>query len=189
MEISDESLMLRYCSGDYSAFEMLYQRHSRGLYRFISWQSPRIDWADDITQDTWTRLHYARANYKPQASFKTLLYQIARNRLIDLLRQQHATLASDLGKTIEDGTEVFDSIANQMPHEDTPDAALMQKQHSARLHQAINKLPPEQKEVLILHQFSELTLSEIATLTNIKQETVKTRLRYAMQKLRLSLAI
>ena len=65
----------------------------------------------------------------------------------------------------------------------------MQKQGITQLHQAIRKLPPEQKEVLILYQFSELTLSEIAILTDTKEETVKTRLRYAMQKLKLSLAI
>ncbi|HSG93187.1 MAG TPA: sigma-70 family RNA polymerase sigma factor, partial [Methylotenera sp.] len=72
--------------------------------------------------------------------------------------------------------------------DDTPDAALAHKQRSAQLHHSINKLPPEQKEALILHQFSELTLSEIAMLTNAKVETVKTRLRYAMQKLKTAIS-
>lgn len=189
MEPSDEKLMLQYCAGDYAAFETLYNRHSRGLYRFISWQSPRADWVDEITQDAWMRLHHARGNYQPQASFKTLLYQIARNRLIDLLRQQHPTLASDLGSNAEDSAGAFESLANQIQHDDTPDATLIQKQRSLQLQQAISKLPLEQKEVLILHQFSELTVAEIATLTGAKEETVKTRLRYAMQKLKLALAI
>lgn len=189
MEPSDEKLMMQYCDGDYAAFETLYNRHSRGLYRFINWQSPRIDWVDEITQDAWMRLHHARANYQPQASFKTLLYQIARNRLIDLLRQQHSTLASDLGDNAKDGTNAFDSLANQIQQNDTPDTTLIQKQRSLQLQQAISKLPLEQKEVLILHQFSELTIAEIAALTGAKAETVKTRLRYAMQKLKLTLAI
>lgn len=188
MQISDENLMLRYCEGDYTAFEMLYKRHSHGLYRFISWQSPRSDWVDEITQDVWMRLHHARANFQPQASFKTLLYQIGRNRLIDLLRQKRALLASDLGQAAEDGAEVFDQIVDQIALDDTPDAALAHKQRSAQLHHSINKLPPEQKEALILHQFSELTLSEIAMLTNAKVETVKTRLRYAMQKLKTAIS-
>lgn len=181
---SDEALMLRYCKGDYAAFELLYQRHNRGLYRFISWQSPRIDWVDEITQDAWMRLHHARASYQPQASFKTLLYQIARNRLIDILRQKRTALASELGQNAENGENAFELLSNQTQHDETPDSALTQKQRSLQLHQAINQLPPEQKEVLILHQFSELTLAEIATLTAAKEETVKTRLRYAMQKLK-----
>lgn len=189
MDTSDESLMQRYCAGDYAAFKILYERHSRGLYRFISWQSPRADWVDEITQDTWMRLHHARTNYQPQASFKTLLYQIARNRLIDLLRQKHASLASDLGQSSEDSAAAFDWFEDQTQSDHTPDAVIIQKQHSIQLQQAIKKLPLEQKEVLVLHQFSELTLSEIAMLTDAKEETVKTRLRYAMQKLRQSLAI
>lgn len=184
MQISDEDLMLNYCKGDYAAFEALYQRHSRGLYRFIAWHSPRTDWADEVAQDAWLRLHHARATYQPQANFKTFLYQIARNRLIDILRQQHAVLASDLGESAEDGVGVFDLIANETQHGDVPDAMLMQKQHAAQLHRYIDKLPFEQKEALILHHFSELTLSEIASLTGAKEETVKTRLRYAMQKLK-----
>ncbi len=189
MDISDESLMQRYCAGDYTAFKMLYERHSRGLYRFISWQSPRADWVDEITQDTWMRLHHARANYQPQASFKTLLYQIARNRLIDVLRQKQAALASDLEQGIEDSAAFVGLIDDQIQSDNTPDAAIIQKQRSIELQQAIKKLPLEQKEVLVLQQFSELTLSEIATLTGAKEETVKTRLRYAMQKLRQSLTI
>ena len=181
--LTDEALMLSYCGGDFSAFETLYSRHSRGLYRFITWQSPRVDWADEIAQDAWMRLHNARASYLPQASFKTLLYQIARNRLIDMLRQQRPLLASDLGEP-EDGIEVFDLIANDIQNDNTPDAMLMQNQRNAQLHRAIDKLPFEQKEALVLHQFSELTLSEIASLTGAKEETVKGRLRYAMQKLK-----
>ena len=183
--ITDEHLMLRYRDGDYAAFETLYQRHSRGLLRFISWHSPRADWADEVAQDAWLRLHHARESYEPQASFKTLLYQIARNRLIDLLRQKRPLLASELGDD-EDG-DTFGHLADMAAQDDAPETGLAQKQLNDRLHRAIGQLPQEQREALVLHQFSELTLAEIALLTGTKEETVKGRLRYSMQKLKVAL--
>lgn len=169
-DLSDEALMLRYCEGDLSAFQELYGRHSRGLYRFLSWRSPRRDWVDEIAQDSWIALHQARAGYQPQAGFRTFLYQIARNRLIDLLRQQHA---------VADG-EPLPEIADTH----APDTAMEARQQNSALHAAIHALPADQKEALILQQFSGMSLEEIAQLVAAPVETVKSRLRYAMQKLR-----
>lgn len=169
-DLSDEALMLRYCEGDLSAFQELYGRHSRGLYRFLSWRSPRRDWVDEIAQDSWFSLHQARAGYTPQATFRTFLYQIARNRLIDLLRQPQAT-------EVELTAPVMDASA-------APDAAMESRQQNSALHAAIHALPAEQKEALILQQFSGMSLEEIAQLVAAPVETVKSRLRYAMKKLR-----
>src|SRR3954462_13750869 len=93
----DEQLMLRYREGDLNAFQELYRRHHQGLYRFISWRSPRADWVDEIVQDSWVNLHHARTRYRPDAAFRTYLHQIARNRLLDLLRQHQHLLAAELG--------------------------------------------------------------------------------------------
>lgn len=167
-EPSDESLMLRYADGDLAAFRELYQRHQRGLYRFVAWRSPRRDWVDEVAQETWIALHQARARYVPSARFRTFLYQIARNRLVDLQRQ--SPLLTD----------------DEAPEQDSPaaDALLESQQTQAALHRAIRALPSEQKEALVLQQFSGLSLEEIAVLTDAPIETVKSRLRYAMRKLR-----
>lgn len=183
---TDETLMLRYCGGDYAAFEALYHRHGRGLYRFIAWQCPRVDWVEEIVQDAWMGLHRARENYQPSAAFKTLLYQIARNRMIDLLRQRNPVLASDLGSA-DDDQEVFDYLLDQHETSAAPEGTLEKRQLNQALHEAISRLPQEQKEALVLHQFNDLTLAEIALMTGAKEETVKGRLRYAMQKLRLAM--
>jgi RNA polymerase sigma-70 factor (ECF subfamily) len=183
-DLSDELLMMRYREGDWLAFRELYSRHSRGLYLFISWRSPRREWVDEIAQDSWTSLHQARARYEPQSSFRTYLFQIARNRLIDLLRHQGQTvLASDLGHDAADGA-VFDHLADASHETATPESALDHKQQSTRLHQAIKALPEEQREALVLQQFNGMSLEEIAQLTGVPLETVKSRLRYAMRKLR-----
>lgn len=181
--ISDEELMLRYRDGDLRAFEELYGRHRLGLYRFIAWRSPRADWVDEVVQDSWANLHHARERYQPDASFRTYLYQIARNRLLDLLRQQHHLLAADLG-TGTDGRAVFDALADAAQDVITPDAALDAKQRNGSLHQALAALPSEQKEAVVLQQFSGMSLDEIAAVVAAPVETVKSRLRYAMRKLR-----
>ncbi len=180
--LTDEDLMCRYRDGDVLAFQELYQRHHAGLYRFIAWRSPRKDWAEEIVQDSWINLHKARERYQPDASFRTYLYQIARNRLFDLLRQQPVSLATEVVSEDEDW------LGNLSDEEyESPETGLEQKQQVQALHAAIRRLPNEQKEALVLQQFNGLRLEEIAELTSVPVETVKSRLRYAMQKLRQTL--
>ncbi len=179
---SDETLMLRYRGGDPLAFKELYRRHSQGLYRFVAWRSPRQAWVDEIVQDAWASLHAARASYQPSAAFRTYLYQIARNRLIDILRQKEAVAAGDLAP---DGDQArFDQLADGVGQAASPEAALEKKQLNATLHAALRDLPGEQREALVLQQFSGMSVDDIAIVTQASAETVKSRLRYAVQKLR-----
>jgi RNA polymerase sigma-70 factor (ECF subfamily) len=181
--ISDEALMLRYRDGDFAAFKTLYAKHSQPLYRFIAWQSPRLDWTEEVIQDTWMRLHGARESYLPQSSFKTYLYQIAKNRLTDLLRQRQELLASDMRQD-EEVESTFEHLANQNQDNQSPEQSLAQRQQNEILHAAIKQLPAEQRGALISQQFSQMSLEEIAEVTGVSIETVKSRLRYAMRKLR-----
>lgn len=182
---TDESLMFSYRDGDMQAFRELYDRHSQGLYLFVAWRSPRRDWVDEIVQDTWASLHQARARYQPQAAFRTYLFQIARNKLIDLLRQNRRTvLASEWSNGADeddDGIERLVDAANDTP---SPETILETNQQTQILHAAIRTLPSEQREALVLQQFNGMSLEEIAELVNAPVETVKSRLRYAMKKLR-----
>lgn len=170
---TDEDLMLRYGAGDLPSFRELYRRHSQGLYRFVAWRAPRRAWVDEIVQDAWASLHAARAGYQPQAAFRTYLYQIARNRLLDLLRQRQGQEHAEAVELVDEGA--------------SPQQSLEQKQQHARLHAAIAALPVEQKEALVLQQFSGMSIQDIAVVTGAEAETVKSRLRYAMQKLRAQL--
>lgn len=183
---SDEMLMLSYGAGDLQAFAELYRRHSRGLYQFIAWRAPRRDWVEEIVQDCWAALHEARSRYRPEAAFRTFLFQIARNRLIDLLRQKQLKLASEFGggMAAEEGEDRFAALVDQHYQTGSPEAELEQRQQVSALHQALAGLPPEQKEALVLQQFNGMSIEEIAQVTQVTAETVKSRLRYAMHKLR-----
>lgn len=182
--LPDETLMLIYRDGDINAFQELYRRHSRGLYMFILWRSPRREWVDEITQETWGSLHDARARYVAQATFRTYLFQIARNKLIDQLRlHRHTLLASELGRS-DEGDAYFDEVVNAEQAVDTAEEKMDSKQRLAWLNTAIKALPSEQREALALQHFSGMSLEEIAQVTVTPVETVKSRLRYAMRKLR-----
>ncbi|WP_229506503.1 sigma-70 family RNA polymerase sigma factor [Massilia sp. BJB1822] len=180
-ELPDDELMLRYRDGNLAAFQELYRRHSRGLYRFIAWRSARREWVDEVAQDSWLALHHARSRYQPQGSFRTWLYQIARNRLSDLQRQQQDVLLGDMA---QEADFIADMLAEAAPPAALADAALDQRQQTGALYAAIRQLPAEQKDALVLQHFSGLSIEEIAQLCEVPGETVKSRLRYAMRKLR-----
>lgn len=179
-EISDETLMLAYAAGDVAAFERLYQRHRGKLYRFLVRQlHGNAALADEIFQDVWQRVITARASWTPEALFTTWLYRIAHNRLTDHWRAlKHRPPAP------EDADLRTERIADP----DDPERQLSEFEERRRLQLALDELPEEQREVVLLRLEHDMTLEEIGEATGVGRETVKSRLRYAMDKLRARLA-
>jgi RNA polymerase sigma factor (sigma-70 family) len=174
-EASDEALMLAWAGGEPAAFEQLYARHRGRLYRFLLRQLRNGALADELFQDVWQRVIAARSGWRPEAAFTTWLYRIAHNRLADHWRaQQHRPSAPTDG----------DERAARVPDPDTPERTLSDFEQRRRLQLALDELPPEQREALLLRLEQELTLEEIGAITGVGRETVKSRLRYAMEKLR-----
>jgi len=172
-EPDDTALMLRYRDGDMAAFEMLYGRHRAALYRFIARQSDSAA-ADDLFQDVWSRIIRGRASYRPSARFSTYLYRIARNCLIDHYRRR-----GHEHKLLRDTEPDEAASAEPGPRQS---AAAAQTQQA--LQQALGNLPPEQREAFLLRAEAGFSLNEIAELTGVGRETVKSRLRYALSRLR-----
>lgn len=174
-ERSDEALMLAWAGGDAVAFEHLYARHRTRLYRFLLRQLRDGALVDDAFQDIWQRVIAARGRWKPEAQFATWLYRIARNRLGDHWRaQRHRPPAPG---------DADERVA-RVPDDDTPERSLSGLEQHRRLQLALEALPEEQREVVLLRLEQELTLEEIGAITGVGRETVKSRLRYAMDKLR-----
>ncbi|AWV07008.1 RNA polymerase sigma factor [Marilutibacter maris] len=174
-EPDDAALMLAWAGGDVAAFEQLYARHRAPLYRFLMRQLRNAALADELFQDVWQRVIGARAGWKPEAAFSTWLYRIAHNRLNDHWRSlKHRPPAP------EDG----DERAARIPDPDTPERTLTEFEQRRRLQRAIEELPDEQRLVVSLRLEQELSLEEIGEITGVGRETVKSRLRYAMDKLR-----
>ncbi|WP_415252038.1 RNA polymerase sigma factor [Thermomonas sp.] len=172
---SDETLMLAYAAGDAGAFAALYARHRQKLYRYLLRQLRDNALADECFQDVWQRVIAARAGWKPEAGFATWLYTIAHHRLGDHWRSLKHRPSAPL-----DADERLARVADP----DTPERVLSEFQRRRELQLALDDLPEEQREVLLLRLEQELTLEEIGEITGVGRETVKSRLRYAMDKLR-----
>jgi RNA polymerase sigma-70 factor (ECF subfamily) len=178
-ENSDEELMLLYRDGEAGAFDVLYARHKGGVYRYLLRQCREAAAAEEMFQDVWMNLVRARAGYTVQARFTTYLYRLAHNRLIDHYRKNRPAAMVSLEE--EDG-----EAAIELPDErERPAAdALDAKRQAARLAELIAALPEAQREAFLLQQEGDMSVEEIAQATGVSRETAKSRLRYAMARLR-----
>lgn len=177
---TDESLMLAWAGGDVRAFETLYTRHRSRLYSFLLRQLRDAALADEMYQDVWQRVIAARAGWQPEAAFTTWLFRIAHNRLND-----HWRAARHRPPAPGDA----DERVARMSDTRTPETQLSEFEQRRQLQLAMEQLPDEQREVLQLRLEQELSLEEIAQITGVGRETVKSRLRYAMDKLRAGLTV
>ena len=176
---SDETLMLAYAGGDGVAFAELYERHRARLFHYLLGQLRDRPLAEELFQDVWQRVVHARAGWKPEAAFATWLFRIAHNRLNDHWRAaRHRPVAPD------DADERTARLADAC----TPELLADEQAQRLQLRRALAELPPEQQEVVILRLEQELSLEEIGQITGVGRETVKSRLRYAMDKLRARLS-
>ena len=179
----DAQLMLAYARGEMHAFETLYSRHRGALYRYLMRQARDTEIANDLFQEVWSRVIVNRARYEPRAKFRTFLFTLAHNCFIDHCRRSKAR---PTGANIEDA-----DAADLLPadYDTRPDAKLERDEASARYRAALASLPPEQRDVYLLHEESDLSLEEIARVTGVGAETAKSRLRYAVGKLKAALAV
>ena len=175
---NDGELMLRYARGDLRAFETLYQRHRGGLYRYLARHTRNPESANDLFQEVWSKVIASRERYEPRAKFQTFLYRIAHNCFVDYCRR--STVRAEISADFEgDG-----QVSLPAPEDDRPDTLAEHAQFVARYKAALAALPAEQRDVFLLYEESGLSLEEIATITAVGPETAKSRLRYAVSKLR-----
>ena len=176
---SDEELMERYRDGDAGAFDRLYGRHKGGVFRYLARQCESVGVAEELFQDVWMNLIRARAAYTVQAKFTTYLYRLAHNRLIDHYRSRsgkgQASFDDDNGPALE-------HLA--APRSNDPVVRADLRQQAQRMLQLIESLPVVQREAFLLQQESDMSIEEIAQATGVNRETAKSRLRYALAKLR-----
>ncbi|KAF1691835.1 RNA polymerase sigma factor [Pseudoxanthomonas koreensis] len=172
---NDEALMLAWASGDTGAFEALYARHRGPLFRFMLGQLRDRPLAEELYQDVWQRVIAARAGWRPDAAFATWLYRIAHNRLNDHWRAQRHRPPAPADADLRTAA---------LADPDDPEGLASRDETRLRLQEALDELPEDQREAVLLRLQQELSLDEIGRITGVGRETVKSRLRYAMDKLR-----
>lgn len=170
--------MLAYAGGDAAAFEQLYSRHKSALYQFIFHSCNHEATARELYQDVWLRVIKARQNYQSQAPFNAWLYRIARHRLIDHYRQQQRAPLTES----HDDNQPFTATLSPLPLQ--PDEIAHLSERADALQDALMTLPDDQREAVLLRHAAGMSVAEIAGLVDTGAETVKSRLRYAVKKLR-----
>lgn len=182
MTDTDENLMLRYQEGDAGAFEILYKRHKDGLYRYFLRQCGHASSAEELFQDVWMSLIRHVKRYSVQAKFTTYLYHLAHNRLIDHYRKHSKGIPVSYEDCVEEG---FDPAIAEPGN--NPESVTSQEQQHDCLMRSIRELPEAQREAFLLREETGLSIEEIANITGVNAETAKSRLRYAVKKLRESM--
>jgi RNA polymerase sigma-70 factor, ECF subfamily len=178
----DAQLMLAYARGDIRAFETLYSRHRAALYRYLVRQARDPEIAHDLFQEVWSRVIVNRARYEPRAKFRTFLFTLAHNCFIDHCRRVKARPVA-MGIEDADAADLLSTDENSLPL-----SALERDESSRRYRAALATLPQEQLDVYLLHEQSDLSLEDIARITGVGTETAKSRLRYAVGKLKAAMS-
>jgi len=186
---SDEALMLAYRAGDAGAFEELYGRWRGRLFRYLVHQCRSEAVAEELYQDIWLKVVGARLHYEVAAKFSTWLFRIAHNRLIDHWRAGGSRATETLSSYDDDDDDPPEDQRPELaaPADETPERLFERRNLAERMAAAVGRLPAAQRETFLLVEEGDMTLEEIAAATGTSRETAKSRLRYALAKLRAEL--
>ena len=188
-ETTDEQLMLAFQRGDARAFEVLVRRHRQAVFVFILRFTGQRARAEDVLQETWLKVVRSAGEYQPKARFTTWLYTIARNLCVDSARKESYRQADSLDAPVTGADGEGRALGERLP-----DGGLQPERGAFNLHvrplleKALGSLPEEQREVFVLREFSGIPFKDIAQVTGVPENTVKSRMRYALESLRRRLA-
>jgi RNA polymerase sigma-70 factor (ECF subfamily) len=187
-EATDEVLMIRFQSGDRSAFAVLLRRHQAPLYNFVFRHLRSGTAAEDVVQEAFVRVVQSVAEFKHEARFSTWLYTIARNLCIDHMRKgalrRHPSLDAPKPGAEDGGPTLGEQTADPRPN---VERAAGSGEIRERVLAAVSELPDQQREVFLMREVSNLPFREIAQIVGVPENTVKSRMRYALERLQVAL--
>ncbi|HEX9577637.1 MAG TPA: RNA polymerase sigma factor [Myxococcales bacterium] len=184
-ERTDEELLAAFQQGDVGAFEALLRRHRAPLFTFLLRMLGDRERAEDLAQETFLRIVKGAAAWEQRARFQTWLYTIARNLCVDASRRDKFRRTGSLDETGPDGDPpLVDSVPGR---EAAPDRGAESARLRPVLQKALLSLPAEQREVFILREQAGMPFKEIAEMVGVNENTVKSRMRYALEGLRKAL--
>lgn len=176
--------MLSYRRGEVRSFEELLSRYRKPIYNFILRSVLDPAQAEDLLQETFLRVIKGSETYEQQAKFKTWLYTIARNLCVDASRRARHRRTQSLDAPLdreEGGATLLDVTSDRKA---LVDRAVIGKQLGERIQVAVSALVEEQREVFVMREALNLSFKEIADIVGCPENTVKSRMRYALEKLR-----
>ena len=185
---ADEVLLQAYRAGDVRAFERLVARHEKPVWNFIRRFVRDAPTAEDLLQEVFLRVVKSADEWRGAAKFSTWLYTIARNLTIDHARRAVHRNAASLDAE-RDGGESTTTLHDRIASTDRrADEVATDRETKRRIDEAVAALPAEQREVFLMREVMEMPFAEIAAAVGASEPTVKSRMRYALEKLRAALA-
>ncbi|MCD6454778.1 MAG: sigma-70 family RNA polymerase sigma factor [Candidatus Aminicenantes bacterium] len=177
--MDEKKLAIRARNGDKGAFEMLMVRYEKSLYNYIYRMTGDRELSLDLTQEAFLKSYLSIKDFNARYSFSTWLWRIAHNLVIDHFRKKKLNKVSFHAEV--DGEDVeFDVPGN----EKSPYEKMLNKERREIIMEALEKIPPEMKELIILRHFNELSYQEIAEVTGLPFHAVKSKLYRAREALR-----
>jgi RNA polymerase sigma-70 factor (ECF subfamily) len=186
--MADDELLRRFATGEAAAFEVLLRRYERSLFTFIRRSVRDPELAADLLQESFTRVIQHGHTWNGSAKVSTWIFSIARNLCIDHARRTRRRPQTSLDGNKADSRDdvpLIDRIAVRGP---APDVEAEGATMRDRISEAVEALPDDQREVFLLRQLQHMPFSEIATVVGTSENTVKSRMRYALEKLQESLS-
>jgi RNA polymerase sigma-70 factor, ECF subfamily len=187
--MSDEALMTAYQKGDLGAFAELVARHEKRLWNFLRRFVRERTAAEDLLQEVFLRMIKSAPDWQPSAKVTTWLYTIARNLCTDHARRavHRDAVSLDGSPAAADGSgprPLLDRIAAPALG---AESQAMGREISTRIDAALETLPVEQREVFLMREVMDMPFAEIAAAVGSSEPTVKSRMRYALERLRVAL--
>lgn len=186
---SDEELLRRFNDGETEAFELLVRRYEGPLYNFILRSVRRRERAEELLQEVFLKVVQRSHDFKGHSKLSTWLYTIARNLCIDHSRKmvfrRHKSLDAPSGASKdENGPSLLERTAAP---DIGSDRRAIANDLSVRITAAVEELPEEQREVFLMRQIQGMAFREIAEVIGVPENTVKSRMRYALERLQRAL--
>ena len=177
---SDRELIERYQDGDVHSFELLIGRYQKQVYSYILTLVKDKQLADDVFQDTFVKVIQTIKSkaYKDDGRFVQFAMRIAHNLVIDHFRKENRL------PTVESSSEDYNYIDNVPITDHSVEQGMVVDQIYSDLHRMITFLPDEQREVLRMRIFDDMSFKDIADITNVSFNTALGRMRYALINLR-----
>jgi RNA polymerase sigma-70 factor, ECF subfamily len=189
-EVTDEVLMMRFQAGDRPAFANLVRRHKTSIYNFIFRLVRSGTTAEDLVQDVFVKIVQSAADFKHESRFSTWAYAIARNICIDHLRKMAFRQHPSLDQAVHDdpaGPTLLDRTADVHPSS-AVERTVIGQELGHLIARCVEALPTDQREVFLLREIGNLPFKDIASITGVPENTVKSRMRYALERLQEALS-
>lgn len=179
--LTDDQLMVLLQGGESRAFDSLVERYQGQLLGFFFRNTRDRQLSEDLTQETFLRLHNQSWDFLPVGKFRGWLYRLARNLLIDNVRRQsHDALVKAVTGKQEDEEDGLARITEEIL---SPQATADNREIAGIVDELLRHLPEEQRLTFLLHHYGGLTLVEVADAMEANVPTTKSRLRLAREKL------